>query len=121
MCPLPTPRVVLRGRSTIAPARVRLVLADMGRVREQVRIGGHRVDLLVDDETIVEVDGAVKYDGVTFNRPVDEVIRAERRREKDLQNAGYTVVRIGAEHLHDEGAELIRLVRQARLRLRPAS
>lgn len=97
-------------------ARVRLVQAGLGPVREQVQIGDHRVDFLVGDDVIAEIDGEVKYDGVTFNKPVDAVIRAERRREKDLQNPGYVVLRVGAEHLRDEGADLIHLLGQVRRR-----
>ncbi|MDR7330139.1 hypothetical protein [Corynebacterium guangdongense] len=117
-----TLREVIRLSSALAEspleseARVRLLQADLGPVREQVQIGDHRVDFLVGDDVITEVDGEVKYDGVTFNQPVDAVIRAERRREKALQNAGYVVLRVGAEHLREEGAGLIQLLRQARRR-----
>ena len=44
---------------------------------------------------VVEVDGQVKYDGVTYGTPTDQVLREERQREKALQNLGYTVLRIG--------------------------
>lgn len=51
------------------------------------------VDFLINGWLILEVDGDVKYDGVTYG-PTDDVIRAERRREKSLQNTGKVVVRV---------------------------
>ncbi|GAB3944379.1 hypothetical protein [Corynebacterium tapiri] len=52
-----------------------------------------RVDFLLNGWLIVEVDGAIKYDGQTFGRTTDEAIRRERDREKALQNAGFIVAR----------------------------
>lgn len=51
------------------------------------------VDFLINGWLILEVDGDVKYDGVTYGK-TDEVIRKERRREKSLQNMGKVVMRI---------------------------
>ena len=44
-------------------------------------------------DVILEVDGDVKYDGVTYGK-TDDIIREERRREKELQNQGKVVVRV---------------------------
>lgn len=83
-------------------ARALIHLADLPgvkKVRTQARVtaGGRqvRVDLLIDGWLVVEVDGQVKYDGVTYGTPTDQVLREERQREKALQNLGYTVLRIG--------------------------
>ena len=51
------------------------------------------MDLLINGWLIVEIDGDVKYDGETYGR-TDDVIRAERSREKALQNTGRVVVRV---------------------------
>lgn len=106
-------------------ARVILVRAGVGQIRTQVlmRPGGgaqtYRVDLLVDGWLIIELDGRVKYDGSTFGTPVDEVIRAERHREKQLQNAGFVVIRASFADLSvraDGGCRLLDLVRSAQRR-----
>ena len=106
-------------------ARVILVCAGVGKVRPQALIqpvpGGptYRVDLLIDDWLIIEVDGKVKYDGTTYGKSVDDVMFAERAREKHLQNAGYVVIRITLEDLilrPDGGCGLLDLVRAAQRR-----
>lgn len=51
------------------------------------------VDFLINGWLILEVDGDVKYDGVTYGK-TDDIIREERRREKELQNQGKVVVRV---------------------------
>lgn len=51
------------------------------------------VDFLINGWLILEVDGDVKYDGVTYGK-TDDVVREERRREKSLQNQGKVVVRV---------------------------
>lgn len=61
--------------------------------------GGYfEVDILINGWLILEIDGAVKYDGSTYGR-TDQVIRDERRREKELQNLGMVVTRVSNEHL----------------------
>lgn len=62
-------------------------------IRDPVTGRPFRVDLLVNGWLAVEIDGAVKYDGRTYGA-VDDVIRAEREREKALQNSGVVVVRV---------------------------
>lgn len=62
--------------------------------------GGHfDVDLLVNGWLVIEIDGEIKYDGVTYGRKTDEVIRDERAREKFLQNLGLVVLRVGHRDL----------------------
>lgn len=90
-------------------------------VKTQVRIsydarGNYfEVDLLINDWLILEVDGAVKYDGSTYGR-TDQVIRDERRREKILQNLGKVVIRVSNEDLNvrpDGGCEMLDVVETA--------
>ncbi|MDR7330713.1 hypothetical protein [Corynebacterium guangdongense] len=79
--------------------------AEIGRhsivPQQEVTIGGRRVrpDNLIDGWLIVEIDGELKYDGHTFGKPTDDVIRAERQREKLLQNAGYVERRYGSRDI----------------------
>ncbi|WIM70426.1 hypothetical protein [Corynebacterium suedekumii] len=60
----------------------------------------YRVDLLINGWLVVEVDGEMKYRGA-FGVTPDEAIRRERRREKEIQNLGYVVLRISAADLRD--------------------
>lgn len=108
-------------------ARVILVTAAVGMVQAQVVITvrgrAYRVDLLIDGWLIIEIDGNVKYDGVTFGKAVDDVLRAERHRETQLQNAGFVVIRVKAADLvvrPDGGCTLLDLVRAAQGRRHPA-
>ena len=82
-------------------ARALIIESRIGhRVRLQQELpGGYRPDLLIDDHLVVEIDGAVKYDGETFGTPTDAVIRAERQREKHIQNMGYVVLRFSPTQL----------------------
>lgn len=65
---------------------------------------GHivRVDLVINHWLIIELDGQVKYDGKTYGRPADEVLRAERLREKELQAQGRIVLRFQKSDLVHE-------------------
>lgn len=89
-------------------ARVLLMEANLPEVksiRAQARFfyNGNRsyfdVDLLINEWLIIEIDGEVKYDGRTFGRKTEDVIKDERQREKILQNAGNVVIRVGHEDL----------------------
>lgn len=98
-------------------ARALLIEALPGAaVRPQVRVlPGVRVDLLVDEHVVVEIDGDVKYDGQTY-RGTEETIVAERAREKQLHNAGYQVVRYSPAQLRREPERFIAEVSAARAR-----
>jgi very-short-patch-repair endonuclease len=65
---------------------------------------GHivRVDLVINHWLIIELDGQVKYDGKTYGKPADEVLRAERLREKELQAQGRIVLRFQKSDLVHE-------------------
>lgn len=53
----------------------------------------YRVDLLINQWLIVEIDGVAKYHG-RYGITPEEAIRRERTREKTLQNQGYPVLRV---------------------------
>ncbi|EEI16861.1 hypothetical protein HMPREF0298_1357 [Corynebacterium lipophiloflavum DSM 44291] len=73
-------------------ARALLIEAGIGPIRVNVRVGRYEVDLLIGERVVVEIDGAVKYDGKTYGR-TDEMLRKEREREKHLLNSAYHVRR----------------------------
>lgn len=109
------------GSALESKARFLLMVARLPQVesvRAQARFtyqGGYfEVDLLINGWLVIEVDGEVKYDGVTYGKKTDAVIRDERAREKYLQNLGLVVIRIGHRDLlstPDGGpCNLIRLV-----------
>lgn len=73
------------------------------RMHVRMPIDAHRhieVDLLAGPrgEVVVEIDGAQKYDGVTFGG-VEETLLKERERENLLKNFGYPVVRLTPHQL----------------------
>lgn len=91
----------------LADPRAESVLESISRVamhdealpmpRSQVVIGGARVDFLWDDVAVIgEADGLGKYaaDGRQSTR---DIVRAEKRREERLADAGYEIVRWGWE------------------------
>ena len=75
--------------------------------------GGYRPDILLGGRVIVEIDGAVKYDGVTYGKSSEAVIRAERQREKYLQNMGFIVLRYSPRDLLQNREQVIAEVRLA--------
>ncbi len=69
--------------------------------QEEVRVAGHTyfVDIALPDLKIaIEFDGRIKY-GDTVNE-VHESIEAEQRRQRDLERAGWTVIRVRWSDLH---------------------
>lgn len=62
----------------------------------------YRLDFLVNGWIDVEIDGESKYHGA-YGLDPGEAIRAERRREKLIQNAGIRVLRFGAADLRRNG------------------
>ncbi|MDD7582881.1 endonuclease domain-containing protein [Corynebacterium sp. 32222D000AT] len=85
-------------------------LAKRHRVEAQAQIGAFRVDLLIDGWLVLEVDGAAKYDGQTYGRAVEDVIRSERDREAYLQNQGFVVRRVTPRQLFYEYAEFMEML-----------
>ena len=63
--------------------------------QQEIRINGRvfRLDVLIDGWLNIELDGDSKYDGHTYGRKTDAVMRLERQREKLIQNAGLRVLR----------------------------
>lgn len=60
------------------------------RLRSQVEISRYRIDFLVDERLVVEVDGATWHSS-------PEAIARDRARDADLQSRGYKVLRIPAK------------------------
>ncbi|WP_156230425.1 hypothetical protein [Corynebacterium occultum] len=57
----------------------------------------YRLDMLIDEWLGIEIDGSVKYQNKT-----EQVIRAERLREKQIQNTGIRLLRFSAADLNGE-------------------
>lgn len=77
-------------------ARYHMILWGITPPQEQVRIWAgssyYRPDFLWEEyKVILEVDGHIKYDG-TYGDPA-QVIRNEKRRQRDLEKLGYRVLR----------------------------
>lgn len=97
-------------------ARAILIESGFERIRMQVSpVRGIRVDLMVAN-VVVEVDGAVKYDGESFGKPTDQVLRMEREREKLLRNHGFEVVRVSPRQLLQSPELLVEWVQLAQRR-----
>lgn len=114
-------RMAVRHASALAEsayesyARGILVAEGIGtKIVSQYSFGsGYRVDLCIDDAVVIEVDGQSKYDGTTYGKPVDEVLRAERQREKHIQNLGFVVLRYSPSELLRERQRMISEVQAA--------
>lgn len=101
---------------SVAETLTRLVLVQnnlKGFVPQyQVILGGERfrVDFAWEQEKLIlEFDGELKYSG-RYGEPT-EVIRAERRREKALTNAGWRVIRVNWPMVTRDPDALVALVR----------
>ncbi|MCT1555402.1 hypothetical protein [Corynebacterium sanguinis] len=94
-------------------ARALLIEAGIGPIRVNVRVGRYEVDLLIGERVVVEIDGAVKYDGKTYGR-TDEMLRKEREREKHLLNSAYHVRRYSPLELLSHPDRFVAEVRLAR-------
>ncbi|GAB2511966.1 DUF559 domain-containing protein [Corynebacterium atrinae] len=71
------------------------------------------LDLLINNWIAVEIDGQVKYDGVSFGA-TEDVIRRERQREKTIQNMGLVMIRTSKPE------EVVELVARALARVMPS-
>lgn len=89
-----------------------------------IRLPGRRetvyADIGVGAMVVVEADGRVKYDGVTYGKQADEVIRAEREREKAINNSGRIVVRVSHDDLRPGKGGESQFIRDLRGALRRA-
>lgn len=74
------------------------------------------VDFLLDDWIILEIDGEMKYAEGAYGRTAQRTENLERKREKELQNLGYPVIRAGWADLfgrHGQPPRLLNLVGDA--------
>ncbi|OFO21830.1 hypothetical protein HMPREF3056_07935 [Corynebacterium sp. HMSC056F09] len=104
-------------------ARGMLIVEGLGKklvVQPELQ-GGYRPDLLINGKIIMEIDGAVKYDGATYGKSTEAVIRAERQREKYLQNLGYIVLRYSPRDLLQNREQVLNEVRGALNTVQPRS
>lgn len=79
--------------------------------REQVDIGGDRVDFLIDDCLVVEFDGRGKYE---LRGDPAAAHWAEKRRNDRLVEMGYEVIHVTWADLWDEAALATRIARSLR-------
>lgn len=78
-------------------ARALILAADYPELRwvkAQYVIENYRADLVINGWLVIEIDGNVKY-----RHEVEEVIRAEHRRQQAILNKGYIVLRFSPEQL----------------------
>lgn len=111
-------RLVEFGADSGVETLVRVRLRELGiKVRTQVKLLEWRVDLLIGEWLIVEVDG------YSYHRDRDEFVR-DRRKDRALMNAGYHVRRFSYDDVMFEWAkcakELLKLIR-ANKHLRPSN
>lgn len=81
-------------------ARALIIAADFPQLRwvkAQYEIDNYRADLVINGWLVIEIDGNVKY-----RDQVDDVIRAEHRRQQVLLNKGYVVLRFSPEQLRTQ-------------------
>ena len=90
-------------------ARALLIEAGIGPVVAQAQIERYYADLLVKGWLIIEIDGEVKYEG----EDVDDVLRAERHRQKRIGNKGYVFLRFSSSFLRKHPEKFIAEVRAA--------
>lgn len=90
-------------------ARALLIEAGIGPVVAQAQIERYYADLLVKGWLIIEIDGEIKYEG----NDVDEVLRAERHRQKRIGNKGYVFLRFSPSFLRKHPEKFIAEVRAA--------
>ncbi|HEX6444033.1 MAG TPA: type IV toxin-antitoxin system AbiEi family antitoxin domain-containing protein [Streptosporangiales bacterium] len=105
---------------SVGETRTRLAMRDAGLPTPELQVEIHdrfgslvgRVDFLFPEQnTIVEFDGRVKYDG-TCREPSAKVLYEEKLREDQLRELGYEVVRIVWADLENP-AHVIARVRRA--------
>jgi len=90
-------------------ARALLIEAGIGPVVAQAQIERYFADLLVKGWLIIEIDGEIKYEG----EDVDDVLRAERHRQKRIGNKGYVFLRFSPSFLRKHPEKFIAEVRAA--------
>lgn len=88
--------------------RTRLLIQAAGyQCMAQVKIGKYRVDLLVEENLIVEIDGRIK-----LNVDPDKVYKEQVLREDWLREQGYVVLRVHTWELDVDEAAVLRRLRE---------
>ncbi|WP_342319097.1 endonuclease domain-containing protein [Corynebacterium mayonis] len=96
-------------------ARGLLIEASIAGIKAQVKIEGYRVDLLIDDWLVVEIDGGIKY----RSADAEKVRQKEYERQKQIANQGYVFLRYSPAQLLSDPEAFVREVRSALGRGRP--
>lgn len=89
-------------------ARALLIEAGIGPVRAQFRVDEFFADLCVDGWLLIEIDGDEKY-----NTNIDEVRLAEIKREKQIGNRGFKIMRYSPDFLLKHPERFVREVKEA--------
>ncbi|MBA1834490.1 endonuclease domain-containing protein [Corynebacterium wankanglinii] len=84
-----------------------LIEAGIGPVVAQAKVERYFADLLVKGWLIIEIDGEIKYEG----DDADDVLRAERHRQKRIGNKGYVFLRFSPSFLRKHPEKFIAEVR----------
>ncbi len=95
---------------------------DSPREQAEVWVNGqlYRPDFMWENQRVIlEVDGEIKYSG-SYGDPID-VIQAEHRRQRELEQAGYTVLRVRWRDIHQNRAVLFSLLTKAGIARNPRS
>lgn len=72
-------------------------------------LGKYRADLCIDGWLIVEVDGDTKYDG-TYGKAPETVVKEQMRRQREIENQQFTVLRFGPKELVNERNRVVETI-----------
>lgn len=86
-------------------ARALILDADLPVIRSlrtQYEVDNYRADLAINGWLLIEIDGNVKY-----AQELEDVIRAEHRRQKALLNRGFVILRFSPQELREAPDEFV--------------
>ena len=110
----------LLGPESAPESHARAVLLDAGfrNVLSNVWIEStrYRVDLLIENALIIEIDGRVKYEGAGVDTA--DVLLQEKRRADTLRNLGYELIRFSPNDVASNPAAFLSTVHSALHRVR---
>ncbi|MBK4138876.1 DUF559 domain-containing protein [Corynebacterium macginleyi] len=72
-------------------------------------LGKYRADLCIDGWLIIEVDGDTKYDG-TYGKPPETVVKEQMRRQREIENQHFTVLRFGPKELVNDSNRVVETI-----------
>lgn len=94
-------------------ARGLLLAAGITNVQVNVWVlgGKYRVDLLINGWLVIEIDGWIKYDGETYGK-TDEQLMKEKQRQNEIENDRFKVLRFSPRYLEEHPDKFIATVRK---------